>query len=120
MKTELLDDLRIANQAITQFVSHLSATKASPQPESYAIQLDHVTSQVVKIEKAIASLPPPASRDANLDKELKTYAVNLGLLKKAVEDVEPILRSGARMVKEAIGRLGAARSWSESLKDLSK
>ncbi len=120
MEAALLQDLRTANQAITRFVSEVSVTKASPKRESYSIDLDSLRRQLIKIEKALASVPPPGLRDAGLAQELRIYTVNLGLMKKAIEELGPLLKEEVRMVKEAIARLGAARSWSESLRDLSK
>ena len=119
MESGLLQNLRTANQAITRFVSELSAAKASPQPGSYSPHLDSLLRQLSKIEKALGSVPPPGLRDAVLDAELRIYAINLRLLRKATEELEPLLREKVRLVKEAIARLGATRSWSESLKDLS-
>ena len=119
MESGLLQNLRTANQAITRFVSELSATRASPQPASYSLHLDSLLRQLNKIEKALGSVPPPDSRDAVLDAELRIYAINLRLLRKATEELEPLLREKVRVVKQAIARLGATRSWSESLKDLS-
>jgi hypothetical protein len=120
MEATLLQDLRTANQAITRFVSELSVAKAPPQPEWYSGHLDSLTAQVNKIEKVLGAVPPPGLRDEELAKELRIYAVNLGLIKKAIEGLGPLLKENMRLVKEAIARLGAARSWSESLKDLSK
>ena len=73
-----------------------------------------------QIEKVLGSVPPPGSREADLDKELRSYAVNLGLLKKSIEELEPSLKEEMRLIKETLTRLSAARGWSESLKDLSK
>jgi len=120
MGIPLLQDLRAANQAITRFVSELSAKKASPRPESYSISIKGLKRQLNRIEAALGSVAPPGSRSAELDKELTTYAVNLGLLKKSVEDLEPSLKEEMRQVKAAITRLGATSSWSESLKNYSK
>jgi hypothetical protein len=119
MESGLLQNLRTANQAITRFVSELSATKASPQPQSYSLHLDSLVRQLNKIEKALGSVSAPGSRDPVLDAELRIYAINLRLLKKAIEELEPLLREKVRVLKEAMARLGATRSWSESLKDLS-
>jgi hypothetical protein len=120
METALLQDLRNANQAITRIVSELSATKPPPLPEWYSGHFDSLTAQVNKIEKVLASVPPPGLRDEELAKELKIYVVNLGLIKKAIEGLGPLLKENMRVTKEAIARLGAARSWSASLKDLSR
>jgi hypothetical protein len=120
METALLQDLRAANRAITRFVSELSIANASPWKDSYSGQIESLTTQLIKIEKVLGSLPPPGSRDEELAKELKTYAVNLGLIKKAVEELGPVLEERTRLAKESIARLGAARSWSDSMKDLSK
>jgi hypothetical protein len=120
MEAALLQDLRTANQAITRLVSELSVTKPSPKPKSYSLHLDSLTRQLSKIEKALASVPPPDLRDAGLDNELRIYALNLRMLKKAIEDLEPLLKEELRFLKDTTVRLGAARNWSESLKDLSK
>jgi uncharacterized alpha-E superfamily protein len=120
METTLLQELRIASQAITRFVSELAATKASPRPESYSIQVESLRRQLNKIEEALGSVAPPGLRAAELDEELTTYAVNLGLLKKALEELEPSLKEEMRLVKSALARLGAAGNWSESLRSLSK
>ena len=119
MESGLLQNLKTANHAITRFVSELSVTKASPQPESYSLHLDSLVRQLTKIEKALGSGPAPGSRDAVLDRELRIYAINLRLLRKATEELEPLLREKVRLVRKALARLSATRSWSESLKDLS-
>ena len=120
METALLRDLRTTNQAITRFVSEVSVTKGSPHPKWRSLRVDNLTNQLNKIEKVLSSVPPPGLRHADLDKELRIYAVNLGLLKKSIEELEPSLREEMRLIKEALTRLSAARGWSESLRDLSK
>lgn len=120
MESALLQDLRAANQSITRFVSELSVTKASPKPESYAIQMESLKRQLNKIGEALGSVGPLGLRSAGLDKELTAYVVNLGLLKKAIGELEPSLKEELRSVKAAIDRLGAANSWSQALKNLSK
>jgi hypothetical protein len=120
MESALLQDLRATNQTITRFVSELSVTKASPKPESYSTQLESLSRQLNKIGEALGSVGHAGSRSAELDKELTAYVVNLGLLKKAIGELEPSLKEELRSVKAAIDRLGAANSWSQSLKNLSK
>ena len=56
----------------------------------------------------------------NSAREIRTYEVNLALVKKAIEDLGPVLEEKMRLTKEAIARLGAARNWSDSMKDFSK
>jgi hypothetical protein len=120
METPLLQDLRAANQSITRFVSELAAAKASPKPESYSIQIEGLRRQLNKIGETLGAAGPPALRSEELDKELTAYVVNLGLLKKAIGELEPSLKEEMRSVKAALARLGAANSWSQSLKSLSK
>jgi len=120
MENAFLRDLRTANQAITRFVSEMSAIKASSRPKWHSIHVDSLTGQLHEIEKVLASLPPAGLRDADLDKELRSYIVNLGLLKKSIEELAPSLKEEMRLLKEALTRLSAARYWSESLNDLSK
>jgi len=120
METTLLQELRIANQAITRFVSELAATKTSSRHQSYSIHVESLRRQLNQIEEAFRSVAPPGLRSAELNEELTTYAVNLGLLKKAIEELEPSLKKEMQLVKAAIARLGAASKWSESLRSLSK
>jgi hypothetical protein len=120
MESALLQDLRTANQAITRFVSELSVTKASPQPEAYSLHLDRLRHQLNKVAKALGSAPAPGLRDAVLEAEFEIYAINLRLLKRTIEELEPLLKEKARSLKEELNRLGTARSWSESVKDLCK
>jgi hypothetical protein len=120
MEAALLQDLRAANQAITRFVSEVSTAKESPRPQSYHLNVDSLMSQINKIAKALGTLPAPGWRDAALETELRIYVINLRLLKKTVEELEPLLKEKARLLKEALDRLSAARNWSESLEDLSK
>jgi len=115
-----LQDLRSANQAITRFVSELSLTKTSRRPHSYSIQFESLRGQVKKIEGALGLVPPSGLRSPELEMELTTYAVNLGLLKKAIEEFGPLLKKEMQVVRAEIARLGAASSWSAALKDLSK
>ena len=120
METPLLQDLRAANQSIMRFVSELSVARTSPKSESYSIQIEGLRRQLNKIEETLGSGGPPGLRSEELDKELTAYAVNLGLLKKAIGELEPSLKEEMQSVKAAIDRLGAASSWSQSLKSLSK
>lgn len=120
METPLLQDLRAANQSITRFVSELSVARTSPKPESYSTQIEGLRRQLSKIEEILGSGAPPALHGEELDKELTAYVVNLGLLKKAVGELELSLKEELRSVKTAIDRLGAANNWSQSLKNLSK
>jgi predicted nucleic acid-binding Zn-ribbon protein len=120
METPLLQDLRAANQTITRFVSELSVAKTSPKPDSYSIQIESLKRQLNKIWEGLGSVGPSGLRSEELDKELTAYAVNLGLLKKAIGELEPSLKEEMQSVKAAIDRLGAASSWSQSLKSLSK
>jgi len=120
METELLQDIRAANLAITRFVSGLSAAKASPRPDWHSIHLDSLTAQLKKVERDLGVLPPPGLRDAELAEELQKYAVNLGLIKAAIEELGPVLEKRMRLIKEELAHLSAAQSWSDSLSDLSK
>jgi hypothetical protein len=120
MENSLLQDLKVANEAVTRFVSAVSAASTSQQAEWYSGQIETLTAQLKKIEKVFGHVPPPGSRNEELAKELRTYEVNLVLIKKAIEDLGPVLEEKMRLTKEAIARLGAARNWSDSMKDLSK
>ncbi|MGO8789743.1 MAG: hypothetical protein ACLQVL_20485 [Terriglobia bacterium] len=120
MEIVLLADLRAANQAMTRFVSELSVTNLSPQNESYSGRIESLTAQLRRIERVLRSIPPPGSRNEELAKELRTYVVNLGLIKKAIEELGPVLEEKMRLTKETIARMDAARNWSDSMKDLSK
>ena len=120
MATELLPDIRNANHAISRLVSELPAAKASPPAARQSIHLESLTEHLNRMEKILKSLPPPESRDAELAKELETYEVNLGLLKKSLEDLGPVLEGKIRLAKDTIARLGAASNWSDALKNLSK
>lgn len=120
MENSLLQDLKAANQAITRFVSEVSAANTSRQAESYSGQIESLTAQLNKIENVFGHLPPPGSRNEELANELRTYEVNLVLIKKAIEELGPVLEGKMRLTKEAIARLGAARSWSDSMRDFYK
>jgi hypothetical protein len=120
METELLQDLRTVNQAITQFVSEVSVAKASPHSQWHSLHLDSLTAQVIKVEKALPHLPPPELRGEELSAELLKYSVNLGLIKSTIQDLEPVLVERMRSIQKALARLEATGTWSASLKDLSK
>lgn len=120
MASELVRDLRNANHAISRLVSELATAKASPQADWQSVHLERLTEHLNKMEKALKFLPPPESRDEELAKELETYEVNLGLFKKSIEDLGPVLEVKMRLAKEAMARLGAARNWADSLEDYSK
>ena len=119
MDTAPLQDLRAANQAITRFLSELSRAKASPDLNWNSVHFDSLTALLSRMEPAIRSLPPAGAAGDELARETRIYAANLGLLKKTIEELEPFLREKMRSIEEAVSRLGAARTWSESVKDLS-
>jgi len=120
MDNTLLQDLRTANQAITRFVSERSVKTGPSRARLHSVHLGDLKRQLNTIERALGSVTPPGMRAAELDRELTTYAVNLAMLKKAIEELGPSLEEEMRLVKASIARLGAASDWSKSLKILSK
>ena len=120
MATELIGEIRNANHAISRLVSELPAAKSSPPADRQSIHLESLTEHLNRMENVLKSLPPPESRDVELAKELETYEVNLGLLKKSIEELGPALEGKIRLAKETIARLGAASNWSAALKNFSK
>lgn len=119
METTLLHDLQVANQTITQFVSEVSAAKASVRSEWPILPLDPLVAQLNKLDGSLQHLPPPDLRGEEVSAELRKYEVNLALLKSTIQDLGPVLEERRRSVTQSLAQLGAAGAWSKSLLGLS-
>ena len=118
MKTEILHNLKKANQTITRFVSELTSAEPLDRPALAVARLKNVTAQITSVERLLPGLPSATVRGQDLVTEIKMYEVNLGLFKKTMEELQPVLENEKRLVGKSLNRLGAARDWSQLLKDI--